>query len=232
VRPDPRAIVFDLDDTLYPYRQFKQSGFNAVAAHLAREHDLDEARVAAHLRAAARGALRGRELQACLNVFGLPHLMLPDLLAVLRCHEPALTLPAATRGLLRRLRDDGWAIGINTNGAEVLQRRKVAALGLEPLVDTVVYAAGFGTGAGKPEPDSFLEAARRLGVPAGCTVFVGNDEQCDIEGALAAGMLPILCAAWASAPEGTRARAVTRRLNQIPSIAHALLEEASTRHAA
>ena len=33
---DARALVFDLDDTLYPYRQFVSSGFRAVAAEVER----------------------------------------------------------------------------------------------------------------------------------------------------------------------------------------------------
>jgi predicted HAD superfamily phosphohydrolase YqeG len=32
--PDRRGIVFDLDDTLFPMRRYRLSGFAAVAAHL------------------------------------------------------------------------------------------------------------------------------------------------------------------------------------------------------
>ncbi len=45
VLPDRRAVVFDLDDTLYPYRRFVLSGFAAVAGYLARTHRFDRRRV-------------------------------------------------------------------------------------------------------------------------------------------------------------------------------------------
>jgi putative hydrolase of the HAD superfamily len=227
-----RAVLFDLDDTLYPYRQFKRSGLEAVAAHLERTHRIEARRTLALLQRAERGQTRGRELQASLERLALPAELLSDLLAVFRHHEPALTLPRASRRLLDRLRGDGWATGINTNGTEHVQRRKVAALGLEPLVDTVVYAAAWGSGRGKPEAASFLEAARRLDVPAERTIFVGNDELCDIDGALAAGMHPIYCAAWTAVPPATRARAVARRLSDVERLVPIVFEEAATAHAA
>ena len=39
--PERRAVVFDLDDTIYPYRRFKLSGFAEVARHLERTCALD-----------------------------------------------------------------------------------------------------------------------------------------------------------------------------------------------
>ena len=66
--PDRRAVVFDLDDTLYPYRRFVLSGFAAVAAHLAARRAASIARVGVP-RAGARLArpARGREIQVCLE---------------------------------------------------------------------------------------------------------------------------------------------------------------------
>jgi putative hydrolase of the HAD superfamily len=82
-------------------------------------------------------------------------------------------------------------IAIVTNGAPRVQAGKIAALGLRPLVDAVVFAEACGSGAGKPEAAAFLTAAAALGVaPAHCA-FTGNDEAADIRGARAAGMKTI-----------------------------------------
>jgi hypothetical protein len=35
--PEPRGIVFDLDDTLYPYRAFVRSGLRVIGQRIARE---------------------------------------------------------------------------------------------------------------------------------------------------------------------------------------------------
>jgi beta-phosphoglucomutase-like phosphatase (HAD superfamily) len=61
----------------------------------------------------------------------------------------------------------------------------LTATGLLPLFETVVSADEVAKG--KPEPDVFLEAARRMGVrPAECIVFEDSDE--GLEAARRAGM--------------------------------------------
>ncbi|MCC7044661.1 MAG: HAD family hydrolase [Acidobacteria bacterium] len=232
MRRDTRAVIFDLDDTLYPYRRFKLSGFLAVARHLSDRAGLDVRLGFTALAGASRGARRGAELEACLAQYDLPAAWLPELVEILRYHQPRLTLPPACRRTLQTLRGDGWRLGILTNGSHSIQAAKVAALGLAPLVDVVAYASTIGTGRGKPDPDTFAWIARELSVPASRSVFVGDDEQCDVSGAAAAGMLPVRCAVWTSLSAGTAARAVVDRLSQVPAIASSLIEEASNRHAA
>jgi len=117
-----------------------------------------------------------------------------------------------------------------TNGPQVIQARKIAALGVADCVDAVVYARAHGSGAGKPEPESFQAIARQLGVSPARSVVVGDDERCDIGGAYAAGMIPVRCLAWTSPFGSTTARAVAYQLSDIPDIVEALVEE--DRHAA
>ncbi|WP_305778262.1 HAD-IA family hydrolase [Kitasatospora sp. MMS16-BH015] len=75
--------------------------------------------------------------------------------------------PIAGAGeLLRALPADGWALA--TSGSREVVHRRFAAAGL-PLPAVQVYAAD--VTAGKPAPDCYLLAARRLGrAPADCVV--------------------------------------------------------------
>jgi putative hydrolase of the HAD superfamily len=232
MRRDARAVIFDLDDTLYPYRRFRLSGLLAVARHLSDRAGLDVRLGFSTLANATRGRHRGAELQACLAQHDLPAEWLPELLDVLRYHQPRLTLPSTTRRVLHALREEGWRLGVLTNGSRTIQAAKVQALGLAPLVDVVGYASTIGTGAGKPDPETFAWMARQLAAPASRTVFVGDSEACDVSGAAAAGMLPVRCIAWTASTGPTIARAVVTRLSRIPAIASSLIEEASNRHAA
>jgi putative hydrolase of the HAD superfamily len=232
MQPDRRAIVFDLDDTLYPYRRFVTSGFVAVAAHLERTCGLNARLAFAALTSASRGLWRGRELQVCLEQYELPPTLLPDLIDVFRHHEPRLRMPPVAADVLGQFRARGWRVGILTNGQPSIQARKVAALELGPRVDEVVYAAACGNGAGKPDPEPFAVIVDRLAVPVERTVFVGNDERCDVGGAERAGMLTIRCDAWVPNATPTAAGAIANRLADLPAIARALFEEASKRHAA
>ncbi|MEQ1871206.1 MAG: HAD family hydrolase [Vicinamibacterales bacterium] len=185
--PEPRAILFDLDDTLYPYRAFLRSGFRAVGRRLAEERGLPARSVLKVLRRALIGGERGRELQALCARFSLPASIVPEMVEVIREHTPALRLPRQTLRVLTSLRGS-WRLGVVTNGTPRIQRRKVAALGLVRLVDTVVFATEHGDGTGKPDATPFQAALERLGTSAAQTVFVGDDRHADIEGASAVGM--------------------------------------------
>jgi len=232
VLPERRAVVFDMDDTLYPYRHYRLSGFRAVAAHLERVHGVDRRIAYARLFRASRTQDRGRELQVCLEEWDLGSDRLTEMLEVIHSHEPKITLPPSSLRTLDHLRQTGWRVGVLTNGPVAIQQRKVAALRLSDHTDAVVYASAFGCGIGKPEAAPFLEIARRLGVSPTSTAFVGDDERCDVSGALAVGMHPIRCCAWVAGDRQTRARSVIDRLSRVPVVAAALLLEVSTRHAA
>ena len=76
-------------------------------------------------------------------------------------------------------------MAIASGGHHELVDATLAALGITELFDAVVCVEDYVHG--KPAPDPFLEAARRLGVPAGdCVVF--EDSPTGIEAAEAAGM--------------------------------------------
>lgn len=182
-----RAIVFDLDDTLYALDRFVLSGFRAVAATVAADWRVDRTRALDTLVAASMTA-RGQELQALAAWAGREAAAVPALVEVMRTHEPDLCLPAPSVAVLDQMRGT-WRIGVVTNGRPDIQARKARALGLSLYVDTVVFAHEHG--AGKPDAAPFLAACRRLGVSPSRTVFVGDDPICDITGAGGVGMKTI-----------------------------------------
>jgi putative hydrolase of the HAD superfamily len=230
--PERRAVVFDMDDTLYPYRRFVASGFAAVAGHVERTWRIDRRKVLRSLLRASHGEARGREIQACMRECGIPQALLPALVSVMKHHQPSLSLPRSVVNVLRTLRRDGWRLGLLTNGPRDIQARKVAALGVARYVDTVVYATEHGSGLGKPDPDPFNVVLKRLGVPAAYAVFVGDDEVCDVIGAAGAGLSTVKCQLWRRDGFSTAADASTDRVSHLPVIAEQLLAEVTRRHAA
>jgi putative hydrolase of the HAD superfamily len=230
--PERRAVIFDLDDTLYPYRRFVVSGFAAVASDLASRCGLDARRVFTQLVRDARGTGRGVELQRCLAAFGLPDAELSGLIDRLRAHTPRLRLSRDARRTLDLLRQRRWRIGLLTNGPRDIQTRKITALGLERDLDAVVFAPEAGSGAGKPEREAFLDIVRRLDVRLDASVFVGDDERCDVLGALAAGIHAVRCAVWRPVEGPSAAAVVIDRLAQVPQVAHALVTGEVSRYVA
>ena len=90
---------------------------------------------------------------------------------------------------LRQIRMRGHAMGLISNTDEDL-RPFLARDGLLPLFDVVLLS--FEVGRIKPDPEIFLEAARRLKLRPQDCVHVGDDVTYDVEGARAVGMTPIL----------------------------------------
>jgi putative hydrolase of the HAD superfamily len=229
---ETRAIIFDMDDTLYPYRHHRLEAFRAMATFLAREYGCDTGTTERYLMRATRDDARGVEVQACLQALGLPTVLLEDCLQVMAAHQPDLQLPVSSARVLTSLRRSGWRVGVLTNGPKDMQERKVRALRLDERVDVVVYATACGSGRGKPDVEPFHEVIRQLGVAPSAAVVVGDDERCDVGGALAAGLQAIRCCVWVVGEPMTRATAVVNRLSRVPDLAHTLLEEALSRHAA
>ncbi|MBX9623336.1 MAG: HAD-IA family hydrolase [Gemmataceae bacterium] len=99
--------------------------------------------------------------------------------------------------------------------------RTLDAIGVRDWFDAMVTAED--TARHKPEPDVFLEAARRLGVPAGaCVVF--EDTDIGLEAARRAGMSGIDVRRWVKAdptplppPRGERGDQTRSRLFSSPS---------------
>jgi len=220
---EPTAVVFDLDDTLYPELRFSLSGYAAVATTVAAETGMPAAILYKFL--VRRYRTHGREglLQALCASFALPPHDVPRLVEIIRTHRPRLRLPRVSRGVLGALRAEGHRLGILTNGLPSTQRAKVHALGIDSLVDVVVYAAEHAP-EGKPAPACFATVLARIGVPASRAIFVGDHPEKDVAGAAAAGLRPIWLPGRRPDPAPSAADAVATRLADVPHLVARLLE--------
>lgn len=221
-----RGLIFDLDDTIYPRADYVQSGFNAVATYVSTSWRRERDTVLAALIAGRDRGREGQEFQFLCEECRLPMSLVPALVAVFRGHTPSLSLDPSVRCTLERLKREGWRLVVLTNGDPGVQRRKVAALGLEPLVHGVVYAEEHAP-AGKPDPAAFSVALRRLRVAASKCLCVGDDLRCDIEGARRSGLKSIRVDRHRSRLLATGdADAVVDSIVKVPAVASSLLGEA------
>ena len=102
--------------------------------------------------------------------------------------EPVLVIAAAYRGKL--------PIAVASGGYRDTITRTLDRLNIRDWFDAMVTAED--TPRHKPEPDVFLEAARRLKVTAaGCVVF--EDTDIGLEAARRAGMVPVDVRPWRAA---------------------------------
>ena len=185
-----RAVLFDLDDTLYPQSSWLDGAWNAVA-RAAAEHGADRRLVRRALAlVAAEGSDCGRIIDRALAL-AAPAVPAEPLVAAFRAFEAGALEPyPGVRTALAELRAL-VPIGLVTDGDVEIQRRKLRALGLEPAFDAVVLSDALGREHRKPSAAPFRAALGELGVPADEAVYVGDHPGKDVVGATAAGLRTI-----------------------------------------
>lgn len=211
----PRAILFDLDDTLFDHRRASAIALGAMhAAHapdlpfdtfslkhaevleafharfLAGEFTLHEARVARmqKLFSAFDRDIDAPTAECAARLYRDQHQSNRRLVA------GAFELLAALRGHTR--------LGIVTNNSTAEQIEKLNALNIADFFDAVVISEDVGVT--KPDPKIFTIALERIGASARDTVFVGDNWANDIVGAVNVGMAAVWLDRDSKTPELAR----------------------------
>jgi putative hydrolase of the HAD superfamily len=105
-----------------------------------------------------------------------------------------------------------------------VQAAKIDALGLRRLVDVVLYAEEYAPG-GKPAAAAFRAVLSRLNLPASSCIAVGDDPLCDVRGGHAAGLATVrVSRPDVEAPVQHEADVVIDRIEELPEVAHALVD--------
>lgn len=178
-----RAVVFDLDDTLAVTERDRRTLLSAAADRAGVCLSFDrEAYLDAHRK---HSGTESRE-----PVFEA--LVGSDAAALTRAYrdvigEELTPVPGAEQ-LLETLRAR-YRLGLLTDGPDEAQWDKLRRLGWTDAFDAVVVTGPIG--APKPDPVAFETVIRELSVDPGETVYVGDDPKRDIEGAKAAGLIPV-----------------------------------------
>ncbi len=184
-----RAVIFDLDDTLYFEPDYVRSGFRAVARYVAECHGLDEGEVFDCLMEILQREGRGKVFDHWIEREGLQDLCtVPELVAVYRGHIPTIGYYSDVTPAMKRLRYGGVLLGIITDGNLLAQINKVKVLGIENMVDLVICTDEKGLAYWKPNPQAFIDAMAGLNVKPNESIYVGNDPRKDFAGPKQIGM--------------------------------------------
>ena len=167
-----RAVSFDLDDTLYPYEQYVDSGFRAAADLLVDELgvDLYEAFVEAY-----GAGHRSDAFDRVLAANGYPDRAVDDMVAAFHSRVGPLEPYPGVRGLLEELGED-YRLAVITDGRN--GHEKLAELGLADVFDAVWVSPE--RGVTKREPEPFEVTLAELGVGPSRTIHVGDHPTYDV----------------------------------------------------
>jgi len=172
-----QLVAFDLDDTLYPEREFVHSGFMAVAQHLDDLGLIDAESffntAAGFFAAGALGNIFDLALERLAVVFSAA--LIEELVRVYREHPPQIQPFAGSPRLLQLLKARGVVLALISDGPHPTQQNKLRALGLEAWFDHLMFTGAHGEAWGKPSPRAFQEVMGASGVPAAACVYVADN---------------------------------------------------------
>jgi HAD superfamily hydrolase (TIGR01549 family) len=199
LEPRPKAVLFDLDDTLCDYAAARESRLRR-AFTLSHEGgtpsrkaiDLDRM-IAESIQMHPHGADHFEELFARFGIAdareakAAANWYRTNRFHGLRLFPGVETVFSMVREAVSRCEPRAARpIGIVTNGPTEVQRAKLELLGIGRLVDFVLISEEFGLA--KPDPAIFHEALRLAGVGPEEAIFVGDSIEFDMAGAQAAGI--------------------------------------------
>jgi len=198
-----RAVLFDLDGVLVDSREATERVWRDWAAR----NGIDEAELLSAMHGVRSveviRALRP-ELDAVAEAEGVEEMQAADV-------EGLRAIPGAAEALLA-LRED--RVAVVTSGTRPLAEARLEAVGIAPP-EVMVFAGDVERG--KPDPEGYLTAARRLGVdPA--EALVVEDSPPGIEAGRAAGAATVAVTSTHGAGELARADVVVGTLEDLPGV--------------
>lgn len=165
-----KAVIFDLDDTLYSEKEYVRSGYQKIAEVIPEVDNAAEKlwNLFEEKRPAIDELLKMENIQSeevkqkCLFTY--------------RYQTPDIHLYEGVRDMLREFRKKGLKLGIITDGRSEGQRAKLQALDLESEVDYIIVTDELG-GAEyrKPNPVSFELMKEKMGVAYSEMCYVGDN---------------------------------------------------------
>jgi len=173
-----KIIVFDVDDTLFPEREFVRSGFQAVG-----EWMLNKYGVPGFFESAwkffAQGK-RGKIFNLVLAEIGIeddPEII-QELIQIYRKHKPQISLYSDARWAIDYFKDHK-KLGAITDGYLTTQRNKVEALHIANSFDTIIYSDEYGRENWKPSPVPYLKVMELTGFQGSECIYVGDNPHKD-----------------------------------------------------
>ncbi|MBQ9096929.1 MAG: HAD family hydrolase [Clostridia bacterium] len=168
------VVIFDLDDTLYPEKEYVRSGYRAIAKQTPEIENMSEKLWHVFENGGAaiddvlknEGVFSEEKKQECLNIY--------------RFQVPEISLYEDAKQLLINLKNKGVPLGIITDGRVEGQCAKIKALEIEKYIDYIIITDELGgISFRKPNEKAFVMMQEHFGVPFGEMVYIGDNPRKD-----------------------------------------------------
>jgi len=186
-----KAMIFDLDDTLYPESEFVMGGFLAVARYLAQNYKLDKLRIFNILKSDFKKGSHGKNFNSILEKFNLSEKELKKLISIYRNHKPKIKLFPDAEKLLKHLQHEKIKMALISDGPIETQKNKIEALKVKRCFQVITLSDELGIDYRKPSVRPFNLTLKKLLVKPSEAVYVADNPQKDFIGAKKLGVSTI-----------------------------------------
>ena len=174
-----KAVILDLDDTLYPEKDFVYSGFKAVARYL-KQTGLVKKDLYGLMLQNFKNGNRTNTFNETLKLENIEpqEELINSLVKVYRSHKPDISLFSDAVFFLERIHNKK-KLGLLTDGYLNVQKNKVAALGIEHFFDIIIYTDEMGRAFWKPHKAGYEKIMNTLGVTGKECIYIADNPSKD-----------------------------------------------------
>jgi putative hydrolase of the HAD superfamily len=214
-----KSVIFDLDGTLLDrdasVEQFVSVQYDRLTEHLS--HIPKNDYIARFIELDCHGHVwKDKVYQALVSEFAIEGMNWQSLLEDYEMRFQFYCVPFQfLTEMLNELKEQGYLLGIITNGRSPFQARAIDGLGIREYFDVILISEV--ERVRKPQVEIFQRAMNRLGVSAADSVFVGDHPEADILGAKGA-MMKTIWKRNSFWTEPKEADAIVDELSEIPRI--------------
>lgn len=184
---EKKAVIFDLDDTLYYERDYVYQALEEVAAYLAEKFQKNSIQLWEQMCDLLEKEGRGHIFNHICEIHQIQE-DIPKLVTIYRNTTPNLTLYKDAQKCLDRLKKQGIKTGLITDGCFLVQRKKVEALALYKQIDKIIITDEKGIKYWKPSIQPYQDILKQLQVNPEDAVYIGDNPKKDFIGAKTIGM--------------------------------------------
>jgi len=182
-----KAVIFDVDNTLYDTKQYFYGGFRKISMYLSEKYKFDNEKIVKDLIKIweENTSMYPHIFDDFLKKYNIEEDVM-KIVRVFNSYDGDLKPYDDVIGLLKTLRDKDYRLGIITDGNVQRQKNKIKKLGVASFFDYILYTKE--VGCSKPSTIPFEKMMKELEVKPDETFYIGDNPVLDFEGAKKTGM--------------------------------------------
>lgn len=188
-----KAVIFDLDDTLYPEIDYVKSGFKVVSHYLSTKINMKPCKIFNNLLKLFEED-RNNVFNRLLDSYDVnKEVVIKECIDLYRNHYPNITLDEEIQEILKFIKLKTLKVGIITDGRPEGQWNKIKALELQKYCDDIIVTDELGgIKYRKPSEIPYKKMLQELEIEAKEAIYVGDNPVKDFIAANKLGIFTVM----------------------------------------